>query len=113
MAGRAWEGFGPAGFLCPRLTNPRTVRLHCLVTMAANSNRQRSSTMKAHTSSAQAFTRHRGFGDVAPNVSIFAVQQGVSAVAALEYAQCLLGAASTQVRAAADAARDTDDANIN
>lgn len=50
--------------------------------------------MKAHTSSAQAFTRHRGFGDVAPNVSIFAVQQGVSAVAALEYAQCLLGAAS-------------------
>jgi hypothetical protein len=69
--------------------------------------------MKAHTSSAQAFTRHCGFGDVAPNVSIFAVQQGVSAVAALEYAQCLLSAASTQVRAAADAARDTDDANIN
>lgn len=56
-------------------------------------------------------TRTKPFGDVARGVSVFAVQQGVPVIDSLEYAQCLLSAASTQLRAAADAARDVDDEN--
>lgn len=64
--------------------------------------------MKAHTQP-QAVTRHRGFGDVPRGIPVFAVQQGVPAVDALEYALCMLSAASSQVRAGAEAARDVDD----
>lgn len=67
--------------------------------------------MKAHTPSTLAVTRHHGFGVVAPNVSIFAVQQGVPVLAALEYASCLLDTCLTNAHAVADEARGQADEN--
>lgn len=58
-----------------------------------------------------AVTLSRPFGEVVGGRSVFSVQQGVSAVEALEYALCLLGAASAQIRAAADESRDADTEN--
>ena len=62
---------------------------------------------------ASAVTRHHPFGDVARGVSVFAVQQGVSAVDALEYALCLLSTVSASVKMVADAADHEDDQKIN